>query len=72
MVPDDWVAEASTTGLNFGISVASLKLKESLTEFKATTWADDPAGKNKKSGSKITSVDLITGCLRRGSQTLNL
>ncbi|XP_070046787.1 uncharacterized protein [Nicotiana tomentosiformis] len=39
-VPNEWVAEAFTKGLNPRSSDASRKLKESLLEFQATTWAD--------------------------------
>ncbi|XP_070032417.1 uncharacterized protein [Nicotiana tomentosiformis] len=39
-VPDQWAAEAFTKGLNPRSSDASQKLKESLLEFQATTWAD--------------------------------
>ncbi|XP_019260063.1 PREDICTED: uncharacterized protein LOC109238085 [Nicotiana attenuata] len=39
-VPDEWAAEAFTKGLNPRSSYASRKLKESLLEFHATTWAD--------------------------------
>ncbi|XP_070056788.1 uncharacterized protein [Nicotiana tomentosiformis] len=39
-VPDEWAAEAFTKGLNPRSSYASQKLKESLLEFQATTWAD--------------------------------
>ncbi|XP_070032636.1 uncharacterized protein [Nicotiana tomentosiformis] len=39
-VPDEWTAEAFTKGLNPRSSDASRKLKESLLEFQATTWAD--------------------------------
>ncbi|MCD7466229.1 hypothetical protein HAX54_002753 [Datura stramonium] len=37
VVPDNWVAEAFTTGLNPDSSIASLRLKESLTDFESTT-----------------------------------
>ncbi|XP_070036031.1 uncharacterized protein [Nicotiana tomentosiformis] len=40
VVPNEWVAEAFTKGLNPISSYASRKLKESLLEFQATTWAD--------------------------------
>ncbi|XP_070045518.1 uncharacterized protein [Nicotiana tomentosiformis] len=40
VVPDKWPAEAFTRGLNPRSSDASRKLKESLLEFQATTWAD--------------------------------
>ncbi|XP_075103608.1 uncharacterized protein LOC142178178 [Nicotiana tabacum] len=39
-VPDEWAAEEFTKGLNPRSSDASRKLKESLLEFQATTWAD--------------------------------
>nr|XP_016488871.1 PREDICTED: uncharacterized protein LOC107808819 [Nicotiana tabacum] len=39
-VPDEWEVEASTKGLNSLHSDASRKLKESVLEFQATTWAD--------------------------------
>ncbi|XP_059314925.1 uncharacterized protein LOC132065515 [Lycium ferocissimum] len=39
-VPDEWAAQAFTKGLNPRSSNASLKLKENLLEFSATTWAD--------------------------------
>nr|XP_009595067.1 uncharacterized protein LOC104091438 [Nicotiana tomentosiformis] len=39
-VPDEWTAEAFTKGLNPLSSDVSRKLKESLLEFQATTWAD--------------------------------
>ncbi|XP_070036144.1 uncharacterized protein [Nicotiana tomentosiformis] len=38
--PDEWAAEAFTKGLNPRSSDTSRKLKESLLEFQATTWAD--------------------------------
>ncbi|XP_070032591.1 uncharacterized protein [Nicotiana tomentosiformis] len=40
VVPDKWAAEAFTKGLNPRSSDASRKMKESLLEFQATTWAD--------------------------------
>ncbi|XP_070036715.1 uncharacterized protein [Nicotiana tomentosiformis] len=40
VIPDEWAAEAFTKGLNPRSSDASRKLKESLFEFQATTWAD--------------------------------
>ncbi|XP_070040332.1 uncharacterized protein [Nicotiana tomentosiformis] len=40
VVPDEWAAEAFTKGLNPRSSNASRKLKESLLEFQATTWAN--------------------------------
>ncbi|XP_009765855.1 uncharacterized protein [Nicotiana sylvestris] len=40
VVPNEWLAEAFTKGLNSRSSDASRKLKESLLEFQATTWAD--------------------------------
>ncbi|XP_070050113.1 uncharacterized protein [Nicotiana tomentosiformis] len=39
-VPDEWAAEAFIKGLNSRSSDASRKLKESLLEFQAITWAD--------------------------------
>ncbi|XP_019251257.1 PREDICTED: uncharacterized protein LOC109230189 [Nicotiana attenuata] len=39
-VLDEWTTEAFTKGLNPTSSDASQKLKESLLEFEATTWAD--------------------------------
>ncbi|MCD7455673.1 hypothetical protein HAX54_029126, partial [Datura stramonium] len=39
-VPDDWAVEAFTNGLNLDSSVSSLRRKESLTVFKATTWVN--------------------------------
>ncbi|XP_075086369.1 uncharacterized protein LOC142169067 [Nicotiana tabacum] len=39
-VPDEWEVEAFTKGLNLRSLDASRKLKESLIEFQATTWAD--------------------------------
>ncbi|XP_070048879.1 uncharacterized protein [Nicotiana tomentosiformis] len=39
-VPDEWVDEAFTKGLNLRSLDASRKLKESLIEFHAMTWAD--------------------------------
>ncbi|XP_075101816.1 uncharacterized protein LOC142177244 [Nicotiana tabacum] len=39
-VPDEWVAEAFTKGMNSRSSDASQKLKERLLEFQATTWAN--------------------------------
>ncbi|XP_060200356.1 uncharacterized protein LOC132628606 [Lycium barbarum] len=39
-VPDEWATQAFTKGLNPRSSNASLKLKEKLLEFNATTWAD--------------------------------
>ncbi|XP_019232982.1 PREDICTED: uncharacterized protein LOC109213623 [Nicotiana attenuata] len=39
-VPDEWTAEAFMKSLNPLSSDASKKLKESLLEFQATTWAD--------------------------------
>ncbi|XP_059281008.1 uncharacterized protein LOC132034641 [Lycium ferocissimum] len=39
-IPDEWAVEAFAKGLNPRSSSASLKLKESLLEFPATTWAD--------------------------------
>jgi len=39
-VPDEWAAKAFTKGLNLRSSDASPKLKESLLEFQATSWAD--------------------------------
>lgn len=40
VVPDKWAAEVFTKSLNPRSSDASRKLKESLLEFQATTWAD--------------------------------
>ncbi|XP_070057126.1 uncharacterized protein [Nicotiana tomentosiformis] len=40
IVPDEWAPEVFTKGLNPRGSDASRKLKESLLEFQATTWAD--------------------------------
>ncbi|XP_059306211.1 uncharacterized protein LOC132057603 [Lycium ferocissimum] len=39
-VPEEWAAQAFTKGLNMLSSVASAKLKESLLEYEAITWAD--------------------------------
>ncbi|XP_019261166.1 PREDICTED: uncharacterized protein LOC109239096 [Nicotiana attenuata] len=39
-VPNEWVAETFTKGLNSRSLEASRKLKESLLEFQETTWAD--------------------------------
>ncbi|XP_070041127.1 uncharacterized protein [Nicotiana tomentosiformis] len=39
-ISDEWAAEAFTKGLNLRSSDASKKLKESLLEFQAMTWAD--------------------------------
>ncbi|XP_075085099.1 uncharacterized protein LOC142168330 [Nicotiana tabacum] len=39
-VLNEWAAEAFTKGLNLRSSDASRRLKESLLEFRATTWAD--------------------------------
>ncbi|XP_070048551.1 uncharacterized protein [Nicotiana tomentosiformis] len=39
-VPDEWAVEAFTKSLNPRSSDASRKLKESMLEFQATTWAD--------------------------------
>ncbi|XP_075095294.1 uncharacterized protein LOC142173573 [Nicotiana tabacum] len=39
-IPDEWTAEAFTKGLNPRSLDASRKLKESLLEFQATTWAN--------------------------------
>ena len=39
-VPEEWVAQAFTKGLNPRSSTASFKLKENLLEYEAVTWAD--------------------------------
>ncbi|XP_060172035.1 uncharacterized protein LOC132603136 isoform X1 [Lycium barbarum] len=39
-VPEEWAAQAFTKGLNVRSSTTSFKLKESLVEYEAVTWAD--------------------------------
>lgn len=59
MVPDDWIAEAFTKGLNPENSIASFKPKESLTEFEATTWADVHNHTSQRSRSRTITEGLL-------------
>ncbi|XP_075077348.1 uncharacterized protein LOC142164076 [Nicotiana tabacum] len=58
-VPDEWAAKVFTKVLNLRSSDASRKLKESLLEFKATTWSNV----HNRYESKIRIEDDLVGFL---------
>ncbi|XP_070045676.1 uncharacterized protein [Nicotiana tomentosiformis] len=71
VVLDEWAAEAFTKGLNPMNSDASRKLKESLLEFKTTTWADVHnlyESKIRIEDDRLSYSVFSKGCNRDGNQ----